>query len=214
VTDNKAVEAVGIHVIAPDDLQITQENRAHISSEGFSQCVRAEWQNWRQGTVACKDRSEVSYSTKKPWKQKGTGRARAGSARSPLWRHGGVIFGPQERTKILRVPKKLKRGVFNALFWDYMSNQKVLSIDWVAQESGPKTAHAFKALKQANLADKKIILFVNPYDTVTHASFDNIPNVRMLLFDQPNAYHLANGDCWVFLQKDIQNFKEMVTSWL
>ena len=57
--------------------------------------VRALLQNWRQGTVACKGRSDVSYSNKKPWKQKGTGRARAGSARSPLWRGGGVIFGPQ-----------------------------------------------------------------------------------------------------------------------
>ena len=64
--------------------------------------IRSLLQNWRQGTVACKGRSDVGYSNKKPWKQKGTGRARAGSARSPLWRGGGVIFGPQPRTRVLK----------------------------------------------------------------------------------------------------------------
>ena len=63
-------------------------------------------QNWRQGTVACKGRSDVAFSNKKPWKQKGTGRARAGSARSPLWRKGGVIFGPQPRTRTLTITQE------------------------------------------------------------------------------------------------------------
>src|SRR6202158_776957 len=63
----------------------------------FAVWIRALLQNWRQGTVGVKDRSEVSLSGKKPWKQKGTGRARAGTARSPLWRKGGVIFGPHPR---------------------------------------------------------------------------------------------------------------------
>ena len=69
-------------------------------------------QNWRQGTVACKGRSDVAFSNKKPWKQKGTGRARAGSARSPLWRGGGVIFGPQPRTRMLKVAKQVKKKCF------------------------------------------------------------------------------------------------------
>ena len=77
--------------------------------------LRALLQNWRQGTVACKGRSDVAYSNKKPWKQKGTGRARAGSARSPLWRGGGVIFGPQATSRTLRVPQSLRKNVLNAL---------------------------------------------------------------------------------------------------
>ena len=71
--------------------------------------VRSLLQNWRQGTVGCKGRSDVAYSNKKPWKQKGTGRARAGSARSPLWRGGGVIFGPQPRTRVLKAGKQVKK---------------------------------------------------------------------------------------------------------
>lgn len=75
--------------------------------------VRVLMQNWRQGTVGCKGRSDVARSGKKPWKQKGTGRARAGTARSPLWRGGGVIFGPQMRTRTLKINKKIKVVLFN-----------------------------------------------------------------------------------------------------
>lgn len=71
--------------------------------------MRVYLQNVRQGTVGSKGRSDIAYTNKKPWKQKGTGRARAGSARSPLWRGGGVVFGPQARIKMLKVPKKLSK---------------------------------------------------------------------------------------------------------
>ncbi|MBA3954540.1 50S ribosomal protein L4 [Candidatus Dependentiae bacterium] len=201
-------------VIAPQDLQLSPDQQALIAPEGLSQCVRALMQNWRQGTVACKGRSDVAFSNKKPWKQKGTGRARAGSPRSPLWRKGGVTFGPQPRVRTLTVPKTLRRGVCNTLLWNYLNNEKVMSLNWVAQEAAPKTAHAFNALKQAGLADKKVLLFVTNYDAATHASFNNISNVKMLLFDQANAYHLASGDYWVFLNKDMDAFKEMVSAWI
>ena len=91
-----------------------------VPSAAFSIWVRALSQNWRQGTVACKGRSDVARSGKKPWKQKGTGRARAGSARSPLWRGGGVTFGPQPRSRSLTVPKRLKRGVLRGLLLKYL----------------------------------------------------------------------------------------------
>lgn len=201
-------------VIAPRDLDLTQEHKVTVSPAGFSQCVRALRQNWRQGTVACKDRSEVSFSNKKPWKQKGTGRARAGSARSPLWRKGGVIFGPQARTRILDVPKALRRNVCNNLLWQFLDNQSVISLNWNPSESAPKTSLAFAALKDAGLHTKKIVMFVSDMDKFTHASFANLPNVQLLLFDQPNAYDLGNGECWLFLNKDMNAFKEMVSKWI
>lgn len=209
----KTSSEVSAQLITPGDVGLTQEHRAEIRKEGYSQCVRALLQNWRQGTVACKGRSDVAFSNKKPWKQKGTGRARAGSARSPLWRSGGVIFGPQPRTRTLTITKNLKRGVCNMLLWDYLDNKKIVALDWSAPESAPKTAHAYKALVQAGLHDKDIILFVSPADRFAHASFANLPNVRMLLFDQWNAYDLSNGQMWVFLKKDTDAFKEMVSRW-
>src|SRR3990167_8761361 len=83
------------------DLEVRSKNVANAT---FSTWVRVLLQNGRQGTVACKGRSDVAFSNKKPWKQKGTGRARAGSARSPVWRKGGVIFGPQARVRKLSIP--------------------------------------------------------------------------------------------------------------
>lgn len=201
-------------LVTHKDLGITPEQKADIRKEGFSQYIRAHMLNRRQGTVACKGRSDVAFSNKKPWKQKGTGRARAGSRRSPLWRKGGVIFGPQERTRTATVSKTLKRQVCNELLWNYLDSKNIIALDWQPQET-PKTAHAFNALKEAGLLTKNIVLFVTPTDRATQASFANIPHIRsMLLFDQWNAYDLANGDVWVILQKDMDAFKEMVSTWI
>lgn len=202
------------HIIAPKDLELSQEQSIKVSPVGFSQCVRALRQNWRQGTVGCKDRSEVAFSNRKPWKQKGTGRARAGSARSPLWRKGGVTFGPQPRSRKLTVTKELKRSVFNNLLWYYLNDKRIVSLDWTPNEAKPKTNLAYSALKNAGLDTKKLIIFVTENDKYTHASFANIPNVQLLLFDQPNAYDLANGENWIFLAKDREAFKEMVSKWI
>ncbi|CDK30512.1 50S ribosomal protein L4 [Candidatus Babela massiliensis] len=209
----KASESELSKVVSVNDLQLDSNNKVEISNVGYSQCVRVLLQNWRQGTVGCKDRSEVSYSTRKPWKQKGTGRARAGSLKSPLWRKGGVTFGPQPRTRVLEVPKKLRNKVFSSLFWNFLENQNLISLNWTVEEK-PKTSSAYNALKNANLHDKKIVLFVSKDDYLVHSSFANIPNVRMLLYDQPNAYDLSYGDCWVLLNKDIDAFKEMVSLWI
>ncbi|MFA6066198.1 MAG: 50S ribosomal protein L4 [Candidatus Babeliaceae bacterium] len=185
-----------------------------ISPVSFSNYIRALMQNWRQGTVACKDRGEViSRSNKKPWKQKGTGRARAGSARSPLWRGGGVTFGPQERTRTLKTSKALRTNVFNALFVQKLNAGSVVSLDWTLLNK-PKTSEAYAILKQHNMHDKKIAFFVMQEDYNVHASLNNLNNVRMMLFDQPNAYALIHADCWVFLQKDGNSFKEMVKTWI
>ena len=201
-------------VVAPQDLQLTSEQKVHATPQGFSQCVRVLLQNWRQGTVASKGRSDVAFSNKKPWKQKGTGRARAGSARSPLWRKGGVTFGPQERTRVLTVPQKLKRAVCNSLLWQYLEDKRIISLPFsLATEQAPKTAQAYAALKQVELHNQKIVLFVTQHDWATHAAFSNLANVRMLVFDQANAYQLASGDYWVFLEKDRDAFTQMVSLW-
>jgi large subunit ribosomal protein L4 len=170
-------------------------------------------QNWRQGTVGCQTRAEVSRTNKKPFKQKGTGRARAGSARSPLWRGGGVIFGPQPRVRTLKLSKARRNKVMNALLSSYVENSRVVYFDWLLQGDVPKTAQAYSLLKNAQLADKKITLFLPVDDLLTSASFANIPSVRVVLFDQPNAYDLAGSEYWVFLKRDLNQFKEMVARW-
>lgn len=202
------------HIVTSSDLGV-QLIESELSSKSLAVCIRQLMQNWRQGTVACKDRGEViSRSNKKPWKQKGTGRARAGSPRSPLWRGGGITFGPQERVRTLKISKGLKKTVFAQLLNSMMKKQQVFAFDWTLEGEKPKTAQAFKALRQAQLHTKKVLLFVDVHDVLTQASFANMANVRMLYFDQPNVYALADSDCWVFLRKDLNFFKEMAQRWL
>lgn len=202
-------------VVTAQDLQLTPHAACcPIPEEGLALYIRSLFQNWRQGTVACKGRSDVAFSNRKPWKQKGTGRARAGSIRSPLWRKGGVTFGPQPRVRTLTTPKQVKRSVMGGLFWNNLEAGKILSLDWMVEGDRPKTALAHAAFKNARLHDKKVVFFVSGHDYETLTAFANIPYVRMIPFDQPNAYVLAQGDCWAYLKKDSDLFKEMVNAWI
>ncbi len=185
-----------------------------VSSTAFSTVVRQLLLNWRQGTVGCKTRAEVSLSGKKPWKQKGTGRARAGTARSPLWRGGGIVFGPQPRTRTLKVPKSLRRGVLNSLLCEALEMGNILALNWVLDSKIPKTASAFGALKEAGLHNQNILLLLPVEDSLHYASFANIPTVNVKFFDEVNAYDLALADKWVVLTKDMEAFKEMVAKWI
>jgi len=180
----------------------------------FSTCVRVLELNWRQGTVASQGRSDVSRTNRKPYKQKGTGRARAGTARSPLWRGGGVIFGPQARGRTLKVTKKSKQKVMLTLLANNLENKNVICADWSITTEKPNTSEAQEFLNASGLANRKVVLFVAPYDYSVALSFANIPNVRPLSFDQANAYDLVNGDCWLVLKKDFDHFKGMVSQWL
>ena len=202
-----------VSVITPAQLELPAEGKS-VSPKSFAQCIRVLMQNWRQGTVGVKGRSDVAYANRKPWKQKGTGRARAGSARSPLWRGGGVTFGPQARTRILDVPKAIKRSVMGSIAHHFLNSEKVVSLPWNFTENKPKTSFAYNALKAAELAHENIVLFITSTDALTRASFANIPSVHVLFFDQPNVYELAHADKWVVLDKDVEQFKTMVSQWI
>lgn len=198
---------------------MTEKDFKNVSFQNMSPVslaiyVRQLLQNWRQGTVGCKGRSDVSYANRKPWKQKGTGRARAGSARSPLWRGGGVIFGPQPRVRTLKSSKQLRKNVLGGVFDQYLKKNKIFILDWSLESNLPKTSAAFNALIKANLSHSKSILFLASDDVVHYASFVNIANINIVFFDQPNAYALSFGKNWIILQKDLQAFKDMVQKWI
>jgi large subunit ribosomal protein L4 len=187
--------------------------KKELNSKAYACSIRALRQNWRQGTVGCKSRGQLAFSNSKPWKQKGTGRARAGSLRSPLWRKGGVIFGPTARSKMFFVNDKDKKIVFNNLFYSFIDNKSIYCCDFDSDSSGPKTKLSFKVLEKMGLSQKGVLLFLPFNDELNSASFRNIPNVTILAFDQPNAFDLSNCDCWMFLKKDLDKFKEMVLRW-
>lgn len=182
------------------------------TQQEYAVWVRTLLQNWRQGTVGCKARSDVSYTNKKPWKQKGTGRARAGSARSPLWRGGGVTFGPQARVKTLKVNKKTKSRVLSMLMAGYAKDSRLFLLDWFLNEK-PSASQANAVFKNNGLADKKVTLFLGREDVVSWMSVRNLKNVQVLSFDDVNAYELSLGNCIVVLKKDYDLFKDMVKKW-
>lgn len=184
-----------------------------LSPTTFACAIRVLRQNWRQGTVKCKTRAELAFSNRKPWKQKGTGRARAGSLRSPLWRKGGVIFGPQPRTRVLSLNSKQKNVVFNNILQTKLDGKAIVCLDFDVSGKKPSTRPASQVLKASGLNDKKILLFLSFNDITSIASFRNIPNVQIVSFDQPNAFDLVNKICWAFLKKDIEFFKEMISRW-
>lgn len=202
-----------IMTVSSKHLGLKVEAPKRGASVAFSQCVRSLMQNWRQGTVAVKGRSEVARSGKKPFKQKGTGRARAGTARSPLWRGGGVTFGPQPRTRKLKVSKSIKKTALSALLYDFLNQGKIVALDWAVEGERPKTSAAHALLKRVGLVDKKLVVFLPMEDVITYASLRNLPKVQLMFFDQPNAFDLAKSDYWVFLKKDLDQFKEMVSRW-
>lgn len=201
-----------MHVVTLDEIGWAQDHVA-ISPIAVARYIRLLRQNWRQGTVSCKDRSEVSYSNRKPWKQKGTGRARAGAASSPIWRHGGVTFGPQPRTRVLSLPIKVRRGVMRSLLYKAIAQGRMYALQPVVSEE-LNTRDARLMLQQAGLWGKKVALLTNINDAHIRMAFANIPEVALYLFDQLNAYALSDAGHIVCFQNSVDEFKETVQSWI
>jgi large subunit ribosomal protein L4 len=196
----------------PLQLDVDIEKK-EVNEKLFSQAVFVLLHNWRQGTVGCKARGDVGYSNKKPWKQKGTGRARAGSARSPLWRGGGVTFGPQERSRTLSITKKQKKQALNAVFFDKLNSSSIFAFEENENIENPSTKKFVGILKNADLLSKKIVILLPFGEYLKYFSLRNIPSVNIVFFDQPNTFDLVNTDCWIFFKKDVDLFREMVKKW-
>ncbi len=207
---NNATNASALVSLTLQDVGVDNLVVADVS---YAIWIRALMQNWRQGTLGCKTRGEVSFSNKKPWKQKGTGRARAGSARSPLWRSGGILFGPQPRVRTLKVNKQNKGQVLNACLADYAQAGNLFSFDWSLNSEKPSTSLVHKAFGTVGLVNKKVVMFLDRHDYAHWASVNNLEYVHVVSFDDVNAYELSLGSCIVVLKKDFDMFKNMVAKW-
>jgi large subunit ribosomal protein L4 len=132
----------------------------------------------RRGTHATKNRALVSGSGKKPWRQKGTGRARVGEIRNPLWRKGGTVFGPQPRSYAYQLPKKVEKGALRAALTQKLRDGQVTVVD--ALTAGEvKTKAAAEMLKRLGVSGKALLVDVKPEDTLA-LSVRNIQGVRLL----------------------------------
>ena len=149
--------------------------------------------NQRRGTASTKDRSEVEGSTKKPWKQKHTGRARVGSIRSPIWRHGGVVFGPNPRDFYRRIPQQLKLKALDSALLSKLRDKETVVIDALAPEK-PKTKNMCATLKnvgittEENKAKNQCLVSIGKPDRTLFLSMRNIPGVKLMMVADLNAY--------------------------
>ena len=132
----------------------------------------------RRGTHATKNRALVSGSGKKPWRQKGTGRARVGSSRTPLWRHGGTVFGPQPRSYDFKLSKKVERGALRAALAQKMKEGEVVVVD-VLSAAEIKTKAAVELLRRIGVTGKAVLVDV-AVDEKMSRSVRNIPGVSFV----------------------------------
>ncbi|MCY3560503.1 MAG: 50S ribosomal protein L4 [bacterium] len=160
------------------------------------QVVTAQLAARRRGTHKTKTRSEVRGGGSKPWRQKGTGRARHGSIRSPLWRGGGVAHGPQPRNYAQSTPKKMKRLALRSALSDRAAEGKILVVeDWGLD--APSTKSAVARLEAIGAAGR-VLAVLERDDTAALKSFRNLPRVHTLPADQLNTYDVLLSDVVVF----------------
>ncbi len=172
--------------------------------------VRMQLAKRRQGTADTKGRSVVSGGGKKPWKQKGTGRARAGSSRSPLWRHGGTVFGPQPRSYAYGVPKAVRRHALLAALTAKAQAGAVRVLESLGLER-PSTKAMAALLKGAGVAGKALVVLPTRDETL-EKSARNLPAVRVLTVQGLNVYDVLKADTLVLTPEGVHTLREVLAS--
>ncbi|MFM7606579.1 MAG: 50S ribosomal protein L4 [Prosthecobacter sp.] len=177
-------------VLTTDAAKAAQINltEGHQGSQALHETVVAYRANRRQGTACTKNRSEVSGSGKKLWNQKGTGNARMGSKRSPIWSGGGVVFGPRPRDYSKKTPKNVKKLALRAALTARINDGAVLTTGEFAITDG-KTKSFISAVTK--LSDAKNVLVIgNQFDEVTFRAARNVQNVQLIAASDVNAENL------------------------
>lgn len=165
--------------------------------------------NARQGTVSTKTRAEVRGGGRKPWRQKGTGRARAGSSRSPLWRGGGVIFGPKPRDYSVSMNRKERRLALRTAFQSRVEDMVVVE-DFGSQLLRPKTKDLISAMTRWGAqADEKILLIVAERQENIYLSARNVANLKLILANNLNIYDLLSADRLLVTAPALQKIQEV-----
>ena len=168
--------------------------------------VVAHLANCRQGTQSALTRAEVSGGGKKPWRQKGTGRARQGSTRSPQWRHGGIVFAPKPRDYTVRLNKKVKRLAMKSALSSKVNENELLVFDALSLEAA-KTKEMVKVLKATNV-EKALIVLPEKDDTVERAA-RNIPNVKTTLVGTLSVYEILKYEKLILTKASAEKIEEV-----
>jgi large subunit ribosomal protein L4 len=189
----------------PDDIFNAEVNETVMHS-----VVKALLANQRQGTHKAKTRAEVSGGGRKPFKQKGTGRARAGSNTSPVWVRGGTIFGPKPREYGGTIPKKLRRIALRSAYTTRAKEEKILVVDQIKIEL-PKTKSVVEIFTTMAVRNKKNLLIIGDDDRNVFLSGRNVKNVSIKCVKDVNVYDILKHENIIFSSENlIEKVKEVV----
>jgi len=161
----------------------------------------------RAGTHKTKQRSEVSGGGKKPWRQKGTGNARAGSNRSPIWRHGGIVFGPTPRDHSFKLNKKVIRKSKLIAISEKFKNKKIIVLDDFKFDE-PKTKNAQAILNNLKISGSRILFVLSDSKSNEGKAFRNIPGIEIAGVGSINTYGVLVADYLMFTKKSLKDFIE------
>ena len=170
-------------------------------------CVVNFLANQRQGTQSTKTRSEVSGGGKKPWRQKGTGRARQGSTRSPQWIHGGIAHGPKPREYGFSINKKVKRLAMKSALSSKVAAEEMVVLESLALEA-IKTKDVVNVLSSLETG-KKVLIVLPEKDDVIYRSARNIAGVKVTLVNTLNVYDILNSDTMVVMKDAVSKIEEV-----
>jgi large subunit ribosomal protein L4 len=180
---------------------------AKVNVPLMHQVVVAQRAAARQGTHATKTRGMVRGGGRKPYRQKGTGRARQGSIRAPQFTGGGVVHGPQPRDYTQRVPKKMKVAALRGALSDRAANDRIYVVTNFVEGDVPRTKDALAVLGQVTEgADRNILVVTQSGDELTWKSLRNVPFVHLLAEDQLNTYDVLASDYVVFTEAALSAF--------
>src|SRR5579885_2093745 len=194
---------------AVEQLELSEQVFGVIPNEAvLHQVVVAQLVNRRQGTASTRTRSEVSGGNKKPYKQKGTGRARQGSTRAPQFRHGGVVWGPRPHRYHHDVPKKMRRLAIRSALSDKVANEQLIVLDKLSLEE-PRTKDMLEILAHLPVNGKKVLMMLPRRDENVVLSARNIPSAKVQHVSSINVVELLKHD-YIVMPVETVRWLEMV----
>lgn len=180
---------------------------AEYNESLIHQAVVTRLANMRQGTKGTLTRTEVRGGGRKPWRQKGTGRARQGSTRAPQWTHGGIVFAPKPRDYTVTLNKKVKRLAMKSALSSKVQDNEMIVVDSIATE-GYKTKKIAEMLKALG-SEKKALIVLSEVDAQVIASAANIPGVKTAQVNTLNVYDILNADKFIVVKDAVSKIEEV-----
>lgn len=178
-----------------------------INEALLHQVVKMQLANKRQGTQSTLTRAEVRGGGAKPWRQKGTGRARHGSIRSPIWIKGGVAFAPKPRKYGFKMPKKMRRQALKSALSSKVANEDIIVLE-ALELSEPKTREMVKILKNLE-ADKKALVVLSERDEKVARASGNIQGVKLAYINTLNVLDILNYDKFIITKEAVEKVEEV-----